>query len=341
MTDKRYLGAFDVFRLIAAALVIAIHTSPLRSIDPAADHFLTGVAARIAVPFFFALTGYFADFGSISGLRKIAGKTAVLYGIAIVIYLPFNTYAANLKMLLFDGAFFHLWYFPACIFGAAIVYALTKLPKKAAYAAAAALYIVGLFGDSYYGFIAGISPISAVYSALFKIFSFTRNGLFFAPIFMLIGDTLSKRRLGENRFAAAAGLTVSLILLAFESFMLYRLGVAGNMYVFLIPAIVCLFGLLSSFKVKPHPRMRKSAMWIYIIHPIVIHLLGKAAEALGVENFAGQHSLLRFMLAAVVSFAAAFGIEYITSLCKAFFGSVTRRFNSKALSADDTGYAVR
>lgn len=316
MNDRKQLGAFDIFRIIAAILVIAIHTSPLWSINAAANHFVTGVIARIAVPFFFAMTGYFADLRSAAGFGKTAVKTITLYGIAIVIYLPFNTYAANLKMLLFDGAFFHLWYFPACVFGAAIVFALTKLPKKAAFAIAAALYTVGLFGDSYYRFVSGIPPINAVYSVLFKVFSFTRNGLFFAPVFMLIGSAMRERRLGENRFAAAVGLTVSLILLTFESFLLYRLGIAGNMYVFLIPATLSLFELLASFKAKPHPLPRKTSMWIYIIHPIIIHLLGKAAEYLGVENFAGQHSLLRFVLAAVISIVAALGITRVTELWK-------------------------
>lgn len=316
MNDRNNLGAFDIFRIIAAILVIAIHTSPLWSVNAAANHFVTGVAARIAVPFFFAMTGYFSDLRTAAGLEKTAAKTAALYVIAITLYLPFNTYAADLKMLLFDGAFFHLWYFPACVFGAAIVYALTKLPKKAAFSAAAALYVIGLFGDSYYRFVSGIPPINAVYSVFFKVFSSTRNGLFFAPVFMLIGTALREHRLGENRFAASVGLTVSMLLLTLESFLLYRFGIAGNMYVFLIPSTIYLFELLASFKVKPHPLLRRSSMWIYVIHPIIIHMLGAAAELFGAENFAGQYSLLRFTLATVISIAAALAITRVTEHLK-------------------------
>ena len=46
----------DRFRLIAALLVIAIHTSPLGSVSPEGDFYLTRVFARIAVPFFFMVT---------------------------------------------------------------------------------------------------------------------------------------------------------------------------------------------------------------------------------------------------------------------------------------------
>ena len=53
---KRY-DSLDWFRLAAAALVVAIHTSPLADVSADADFFLTRVLARIAVPFFFMVTG--------------------------------------------------------------------------------------------------------------------------------------------------------------------------------------------------------------------------------------------------------------------------------------------
>ena len=49
----------DSFRIIATILVVAIHTSPLSSISEDADFFVTRVLARIAVPFFFMITGHY------------------------------------------------------------------------------------------------------------------------------------------------------------------------------------------------------------------------------------------------------------------------------------------
>ncbi len=46
-------------KLIAAILVVAIHTEPLRSISPLADYLLCHTLARLAVPFFFAVAGYY------------------------------------------------------------------------------------------------------------------------------------------------------------------------------------------------------------------------------------------------------------------------------------------
>ena len=50
--QKKSFAALDAFRLIAALLVVAIHTSPLASLSPDADFLLTRVAGRLAVPFF-------------------------------------------------------------------------------------------------------------------------------------------------------------------------------------------------------------------------------------------------------------------------------------------------
>ena len=59
MQTRQNYGGLDVFRLVAAFLVIAIHTSPLTCFGANADFFLTRVLARVAVAFFFMVTGQF------------------------------------------------------------------------------------------------------------------------------------------------------------------------------------------------------------------------------------------------------------------------------------------
>ena len=51
MQTRQNYGGLDAFRLVAAFLVIAIHTSPLTCFSANADFFLTRVLARVAVPF--------------------------------------------------------------------------------------------------------------------------------------------------------------------------------------------------------------------------------------------------------------------------------------------------
>lgn len=56
MSQKQKSGGLDIFRIIAALLVISIHTSPFSGISENLDFFVTRIVARVAVPFFFMVT---------------------------------------------------------------------------------------------------------------------------------------------------------------------------------------------------------------------------------------------------------------------------------------------
>ena len=49
------------------------------------------------------------------------------------------------------------------------------------------LYLCGLLGDSYYGLAAKVPALKWPMGKLFAISSYTRNGLFFAPLFLMLG----------------------------------------------------------------------------------------------------------------------------------------------------------
>lgn len=59
MSKVKGYPLIDCFRIIAAILVVTIHTSPLDTISPTLDFYLTRGLGRIAVPFFFITTAYF------------------------------------------------------------------------------------------------------------------------------------------------------------------------------------------------------------------------------------------------------------------------------------------
>lgn len=66
--------------------------------------------------------------------------------------------------------------------GLAIVWRLVeKLDYPKGLAVAAVLYLVGLFGDSYYGIVGRLPVVKKFYDLLFQLFDYTRNGIFFAP----------------------------------------------------------------------------------------------------------------------------------------------------------------
>ena len=106
--------AIDRFRLLAAVLVVAIHTGPVATYSAVGDFYLTRVLGRVAVPFFLMVSGYFLARKDGRSTKAFLKKTALLYGACILLYLPLNAYAGQLdgdffRRIVTDGTFYHLW----------------------------------------------------------------------------------------------------------------------------------------------------------------------------------------------------------------------------------------
>ena len=204
MNQSTNTGGLDKFRLAGALLVVAIHTSPLTCISAEADFFLTRILARVAVPFFLMVTGQFVlprilEPGVRAGRRllRYLARAGMLYLACILLYLPLGIYAGHykeltaakvLRMLVWDGTFYHLWYFPAGMLGMTLLYLLSRrLGLRTLTLACGALYLLGLSGDSYYGLTQYLPPLRSLCDLGFHVWSYTRNGLFLAPLFLLMG----------------------------------------------------------------------------------------------------------------------------------------------------------
>ena len=329
MRKEKPYGGLDYFKMAAAFLVVAIHTSPLASLNEGADFIFTRVIARTAVPFFFMVTGFFLlprylFFHSMDSrpVFKLLKKDLILYIIAVMLYLPVNLYAGQLKnvtvggffrMFFVDGTFYHLWYLPAAIFGILFVWFLgCRLPFQVLAGISLILYGVGLFGDSYYGLVEQLPLGKRVYDMLFSVSSYTRNGLFFAPVFLLMGAAASRKvpasSKGESRFLVdLAGTVASLALMAGEALTLrkWNLQRHDSMYVMLIPTMFFLFCLLRSLESLPAKKWRRISTGIYLLHPLCIILVRGGAKALHLESLFLENSLVHYLTVCVCSWAAS------------------------------------
>ncbi len=326
MTEEKQYGGPDYFRMAAAFLVAAIHTSPLASFSAEADFVLTRIAARVAVPFFFMATGFFVLPQYLFGhsmdnrpLRRLLKKFFLLYGAAILLYLPVNLYAGQfegvgiggvLRMVWMDGTFYHLWYLPAVMWGAVLVCFLSRrLPWTVVTGVSLFLYLIGLFGDSYYGLAEQVPALRAAYDVLFSISSYTRNGIFYAPVFLVMGAWIWRveRRNDTPRGIRAAGTMIFLGLMTVEGLLLHRLGVQrhDSMYIMLPPAMYFLFRFLLSLRIRPAKSLRMISMWIYLLHPLCIILVRGGAKAVGMEGLLVENSLVHYLVVCGVSFVCA------------------------------------
>ena len=299
------VAALDVFRVAAAVLVVAIHTSPLTTYWALGDFWFTRVLARVAVPFFLMVSGYFLARNNWRTVWTVWKKTALLYGLCVLLYLPLNAYAGQLdgdffRRIFTDGTFYHLWYFPGLLLGVPIAWALSRLGLRAALPLAGLLYLIGLGGDSYYGLISRIPMLKAGYDVVFQVFSYTRNGLFYVPLFLLLGVAGPRVPAG----IALPGLLLSLRAMSLEGLWLHRLDVQrhDSMYIFLPLVMVVLFSLLLGANGGEDRWCRKLSALVYVFHPWCIVLVRGGAEVLNLEPLLIENSLGHFAAVLVLSF---------------------------------------
>lgn len=314
--SKAYTG-IDSFRLIAAFLVIAIHTSPLTTYTETGDFILTRILARTAVPFFFMTSGFFliSEYArSTKKLRSFVKKTAMIYALSIVIYLPVNIYNHYFAMdyllpnmvkdLLFDGTMYHLWYLPAAMIGAVIAwYLVRKTGFKKALPIALLLYAIGLLGDSYYGAVEKLPWLRGLYAQMFELFDYTRNGIFYAPVFFVMGGMIAEKGTRIPRWINLSGFGLSLILMAGEGMLLHRIGFMRHdcMYLFLLPCVYFLFRILLSWRGRRRMGARTAALVIYLIHPMMIVGIRLCAKMTGWQKLLVDNSLTHFLAVSIAS----------------------------------------
>lgn len=338
MGYRKNYGALDYFRLVAAFMIVAIHTSPLKSFNEVADFLVTYCMGRVAVPFFLMVTGFFvlAPYQkslrrplhvrehAASKVKKFLKKTTMLYGVAILLYLPVMVYAKQwgnslgewLKDIFFDGTFYHLWYLPAALMGCLLLVGMMRLCSPLAISCSVSLlYVVGTVGDSYYLLASQAPAIKAVYEGIFVVSSYTRNGVFFAPVFLWMGVLAANGKLELPARKAAVGFGVSMAGMLAEGMLTWAMGWQkhNSMYFLLLPVMFFLFEWLLAAEADAPAILRDVSMCIYIVHPICIILVRGAAGALKLEKLLVGQSLVHYlavcMASAAISFAMAEGMQ--------------------------------
>ncbi len=313
----------DIVRFIVSIFVITIHTFPLAQWSETIDYAFTRVLFRLCVPFFLMITGYFLIDGALEDKKKLVKQTkkiVILYAISTIIYLPimvYNGYFENFSLWLFlrelfvDGLYYHLWYFPASIVGLWLLYfALKKFQLKTILIACMGLYLVGLLGDSYYGFFVNNSVFKGFFDFVFTLSFYTRNGLFYAPMFLSIGYFVKKKKNVDVKKSAILGLVFTGAMMV-EGMFLYRLGVPRHtsMYLFLVPASRYIFEALMGTEPRSNVFFRNVSSWVYIIHPFFIVAVHFFSNIVHME-FLFQNNFINFTLVTISSCVFSVGVAF-------------------------------
>jgi serine/alanine racemase len=135
--EKKVYNSIDLFKFIAAILVVAIHTHPFA--ETGVDYYFT-CFCRLAVPFFFVATSFFFFHRPEPNIKAYTKRLGTLYLLWFILELPFVyekffvTFDHSLPLqilnfircLIFSNTWWVSWYIMACIIAVNIVYYMDK-----------------------------------------------------------------------------------------------------------------------------------------------------------------------------------------------------------------------
>ncbi len=289
----KYYNAIDIARVIAAVLVITVHTDPLMTYSETGNYFLVAVIARLAVPFFFVVSGFFYGKKIVIGksythdvhlLFPFLKKLLTIYTVWMFMYLPFQLIAwvksgeswtywlSFLQRTIFEGSYYTLWYLTGLMFATAFSYMLFKIMRpQFVLLLTFSLFVIGTMFNSYYD----IWQNGETFITYYTIFLTTRNGLFFGAFFVSLGIFLSKRKTVLSMRWNFRLFLISILLLTVEVMNARHLDFSKGigMWFMLVPTIYFLFRWLQHIEIRDQPYiayLRPFSLLIYVSHGLFI-----------------------------------------------------------------------
>ena len=326
--DTRYIY-LDVLKLICAFLVVSIHIPFLNEFG---NYFK--VFARIAVPIFFMITGFFysdtvkgdKEFKQVSKLVYLIISSNILYLIWQIFVCVYNNksvsdYLSSLKtdtvlveFLLFNQSKtgYHLWYLGAILYVLLIAIFFRKSGKmKWLVIISPVLLILGI----------GVGRYSNIFFETSNKMVLSRNFVFVGIPYFIAGYVIRKNadfikaKLKSSFFFVSTIIFVALNFLEDDILRSNKLAAKGDYYIltFFVAVSVFLMFLLFDYNNKAEPSKlvnmvsyigRNCTTTIYIINIIILEALNIINKNLGIEkNFRHYGAVLVFLLAVLIALA--------------------------------------
>ena len=288
--------SFDLAKLICAFFVVFIHCPPFEQYS-ALTLFTKNGICRIAVPVFFAITGFLLDrkpdkksyftvyWKHILYLYLLWSAVYILFQIPLFYQHSARGILAIVKeqvlLLVFKASYYHLWYLVATLYAIPVLYLIADINKIWIYALIIlVLWPVGCLHYSY----EWINLYPQIVTKYINIFEGVFNGMFVALPLLLVGVIASRIAKHNLRSFYVKGLFLSCLLWIIELCALFFL-VSKKVYLmFVLSLPLCTFFcicLLATSRYHFHSRYvskacRMCSFSIYCIHPLLITVYDKA-----------------------------------------------------------------
>lgn len=333
-------AAIDYTRLVMTFIVMAAHCRALSCFGEPVHYYAQELFGRLAVPFFFFCTGYFAlgsgrDPAAVQrGLLARVKKMLYIYVYWTLLYVPLAIFeylhvekqsvaqalAKFVHEFFFTGSFYHLWYINSAAFALFLLWCCLRrrLSWRTILLLSAVLYCAGLSFSSWYLLVRRLPfwdiPVIYTPTKLFlQIIIRPNDGLLFGFPFVAFSAYLSQRQI-PSRKVCRVGFLLSMMAGAAEVIYIRYLGLGGpfpdsSLYCFLPFAATFLFcGLLQipAAKQVETRNLRKISALMYFVHKWFIELYRIPHKIFGgVCPLLIENSLFKYIVVAALSFAFA------------------------------------
>lgn len=333
--QTKQFDMINVFRLIAAYLIIVIHTCAFQCFGEVAIFVTNFSICMIAIPFFFATSGYFlySGFNKPNYMKNYVKKLSLIFLVATIIYAPlclpgmYGDLATKGLKYIFQTVIIyslpgHLWYISTLLMSALVIYVfLKKNWMKPLMILSVILFILTVIGQGYFNVFEGQLIMKCI-DGYNVIFDRIRNGFAFGIPYMTMGVVINKYKLNEKVKRPYLILLIAIILYAIEGYLFYHFKTGYESYTYfshalLIPIIfILLLNAKLSLSSKTSFMLRELALWIYIYHIVILRLLGRVTDWFKydptIDNYGrSDMSLIKFLVVCVIITPIAYMIGSI------------------------------
>lgn len=272
--------------------------------------FIAQYIARLGVPIFFVISGYFlgqkindSSLDTDAIAKRYLSRITKLFSIWFILYLPAiiargiinnegKTWTLKVLLIVQEILFkcpAYLWYLVALIVAIYPAVYLYQRNKYVSLILAAALYILGCLGNTYLY----VPVFSEIWDPYLNIFLTTRNGVFFAFPYLTLGIFLYGMSGGcKSGKMLVLGSIASWMIFAAEVSLAsgwFQKGGDCSMYFSMPLVVVILFWIFKDLKIKLDRSLasflRRISTWIYCSQYFFITAtLFVASRFLGVTN---------------------------------------------------------
>lgn len=290
-------NSIDMFRFLCAILVVSIHTRPLEDINPYLGYIAVEILPRIAVPFFYCISGYFyikriecAKENIYIIFKKTFIKLFKIYVFWSLVFFfcdidnYFNS-GMNWKGIITSyflnffifGSYYHLWYFVGLFFSIIIVTIFYSIHSERLLSKIILLlYVIGVLGCAYYEVGIAVPVLSNIVQS--NHFELLRRIIFMALPFYMSGYFVLRTTEEKWKLNIHFKLLSSAFLFIIEIVLVNYFQLSSNIIltVSLYPLVINIVIYLLRHSSEKYYRLgalsKYLANFIYFSHPIFIML---------------------------------------------------------------------